>query len=564
MLRELQIRDFALIEELELSFYSGFSVLSGETGAGKSIIIDALSLLLGARASIEMIRTGAESTVVSGSFSHNESSRRLIKEWGILADEELLITREINANGRNKCWINGRMVTVGQLAELGPFLVDIVGQHDSQSLLNPHGHAALLDRYGGEKHLALLASTDALAGEFFALNGELNRLHRDERERNRRIDLLAFQVEEIAKAKLHPGEDQQLQVERSRLANLDRIRQALHYVLDLMGETYDDRQSLLRDLSSMESELKRAASLDPSLDQVTARFMELSLELHDLYGEFRDYLDELPADPTRLNDIETRLDIIDVLKRKYGSSVEEIHLYLSQAEQELDHLQNATVRADDIAKQNQIVKEKWQAEAALLTQSRRNLSRELAKQIEQELADLSMGHTKFQVQMTPRRDPKIPVLGGQEELEFMMAPNKGEELKPLAKIASGGELSRVMLAVKAILIEAEETPTVIFDEIDAGIGGRTAVNLGQKLQSLSQVRQVLCVTHLPVVASFGTHHYSVEKRSKEDRTRVKVTLLHRDERVEELTRMLGGSTNEPVTFEHARELLKKTGSVSFP
>ncbi|HBG01296.1 MAG TPA: DNA repair protein RecN, partial [Firmicutes bacterium] len=267
--------------------------------------------------------------------------------------------------------------------------------------------------------------------------------------------------------------------------------------------------------------------------------------------------------PTRLNDIETRLDTIDALKRKYGGTVEEIHLYLNQAEQELDQLQNATVRADDIAKQSQIVKEKWQAEAALLTQSRRDLSRELAKHIEQELADLSMGHTKFQVQMTPRAF-KTPVLGGQEELEFMMAPNKGEDLKPLAKIASGGELSRVMLAVKAILIEAEQMPTVIFDEIDAGIGGRTAVNLGQKLQSLSQVRQVLCVTHLPVVASFGTHHYSVEKWSEEDRTRVKVTLLHRDERVEELTRMLGGSTDEPVTFEHARELLKKTGSVSFP
>jgi len=563
VLRELQIRDFALIEELELSFYSGFSVLSGETGAGKSIIIDALSLLLGARASIEMIRTGAESTVVSGSFSHNESSRRLIKEWGILADEELLITREINANGRNKCWINGRMVTVGQLAELGPFLVDIVGQHDSQSLLNPHGHAELLDRYGGEKHLALLASTDELAGKFLALNAELNKLHRDERERNRRIDLLAFQVEEIAKANLHLGEDEQLEVERSRLANLDRIRQALHYVLDLMGETYDDRQSLLHNLSSMESELKRAASLDPSLAKVTSRYMELSLELHDLYGEFRGYLEDLPADPTRLNDIETRLDTIDALKRKYGGTVEEIHLYLNQAEQELDQLQNATVRADDIAKQSQIVKEKWQAEAALLTQSRRDLSRELAKHIEQELADLSMGHTKFQVQMTPRAF-KTPVLGGQEELEFMMAPNKGEDLKPLAKIASGGELSRVMLAVKAILIEAEQMPTVIFDEIDAGIGGRTAVNLGQKLQSLSQVRQVLCVTHLPVVASFGTHHYSVEKWSEEDRTRVKVTLLHRDERVEELTRMLGGSTDEPVTFEHARELLKKTGSVSFP
>jgi len=560
VLKELQIRNFALIEELELSFYSGFSVLSGETGAGKSIIIDALGLLLGARASAEMIRTGAESTRISGSFSHNSGSKRLMSEWGLPEDEDLIITREINASGRNKCWINGGLATVGQLEQLGSCLVDIVGQHDSQSLLNPQGHAALLDLFGGPTHLAILKRVNELATEWSRIRTELNRLQSDERERNRRIDLVTFQVEEISAANLQPGEDEQLETERSRLANLDRIRQALHFALDVLGEDYDERESLLHSLSQVEAELRRASTLDFSLQPLVQRYTGLSLELQDVYGELREYLDQLPGDPGRLNEIEARLDLIDGLKRKYGSTVEEILAYLKGAEEELSRLENATVRADGLEQQSQLLQEQWLREAAQLTESRKKVSLRLEKQIEDELADLSMGNTRFKVDFVPKTTD-TPGQGGQEDLEFMMAPNVGESLKPLAKIASGGELSRVMLAVKAILIETEQTPTVIFDEIDAGIGGRTAVNLGQKLQVLSEVRQVLCVTHLPVVASFGRHHYSVQKEtSKGQRTTVSVNLLTPEQRVEELSRMLGGSAEEVVTIEHARELLKKTQS----
>jgi DNA repair protein RecN (Recombination protein N) len=309
----------------------------------------------------------------------------------------------------------------------------------------------------------------------------------------------------------------------------------------------------------MEAELRRAWALDPDLQPLAERYTGLSLELHDVYGEFREYLDQLAADPGRLNEVESRLDLIDGLKRKYGSSVEEILAYQSGAAKELGSLENATERAVGLESQGRALQERWLGEATRLTQSRKNVSLRLEKQIEKELADLSMGTTTFKVDFLPRV-ANVPALGGQEELEFMMAPNIGEDVKPLAKIASGGELSRVMLAVKAILIEQEQTPTVIFDEIDAGIGGRTAVRLGEKLQSLSEVRQVLCVTHLPVVASFGRHHYSVQKYSKGQRTTVSVHLLEHDERVEELTRMLGGSTDQPVTFEHARELLKRTST----
>jgi DNA repair protein RecN (Recombination protein N) len=559
VLTELQIRDFALIDELELSFYSGFSVLSGETGAGKSIIIDALSLLLGERASAEMIRSGADSTRVSGCFDHNSASRALLAEWGIPVEEQLVITREINANGRNKCWINGHMATVGQLGELGHWLVDIVGQHDSQSLLDSKGHAGLLDSFGGQAHLELLNRVDELANQWAALRSELNRLHRDERERNRRIDLLTFQVEEISKAALQAGEDEKLEVERSRLANLDRIRQSLHLVLDVLGESYDGRESLLNCLSTMEAELQRAAALDPALEPLAQRFIGLSIELHDVYGDFRHYLEQLPADHERLNEIEARLTLVEGLKRKYGSTVEEIQTYLQEAETELNSLKNATAQADGIERECRRLEEMWLQEAAALTESRKQAASRLEQQVEAELSYLSMGNTRFKVRFTPR-PANTPAAGGREEVEFMLAPNLGEDLKPLAKIASGGELSRVMLAIKAVLAEAEQTPTIIFDEIDAGIGGRTAVNLGEKLLSLSRLRQVLCVTHLPVVASFGTQHYSVQKSSQQGRTVVRVELLSPEERVEELTRMLGGSAQERVTLEHARELLKKTGS----
>lgn len=557
MLKELQIRNFALIEELELSFYSGFSVLTGETGAGKSIIIDALGLLLGARASVEMIRTGAVTTEVAGSFSLNPVARTLVESWGMLDGEELIIARELNVTGRNKCWINGRLATVSQLAELGVHLVDIIGQHDSQTLLNPQAHSNLLDAYGGVEHLVLLGEVENLAAQWSAVQAEQSRLQRDERERNRRIDLLTFQIEEIAKARLQSGEDERLEVERSRLANLDRIRQGLQFVLMTLDETFEEQQSLLRRLALTEAELERAATLDPTLQPLTERYIEVSLNLNDLHGDLRDYLESLPADPELLQQIEERLELIDSLKRKYGATVDEILQYGEAAQRELEDLENAVVRVDGLEKVSQQLREGWLQEAQRLSGSRRNLAQDLEKQIEAQLADLSMANTKFRVQFT-RRSAEVPNPNGLEDLEFMMAPNLGEDLKPLAKIASGGELSRVMLAIKAILVETEQIPTIIFDEIDAGIGGRTAVNLGEKLFSLSRVRQVLCVTHLPVIASYGTNHYSVRKSSGRERTTVSVTKLEPLERVEELTRMLGGTVDEAVTFEHARELLKKT------
>ena len=348
MLRELQIRDFALIEELDLSFHTGFSVLTGETGAGKSIIIDALSLLLGQRASVEMIRTGAESTEVIGSFSLTPPAKAILAGWGMPAEEELIIAREVNLNGRNKCWINGRLAAVGQLAELGPHLVDIVGQHDGQRLLHPKEHGKLLDGYGGPEHLALLADTDRLARQWNKVRTELERLQQDERERNRQIDLLTFQIEEIAKAELEPGEEERLAVERSRLANLDRIREAVSLLVVSLGESFSEEESILSRLSLLASQLRRAVALDSSLEPLEERYGDIYFNLNDLYGEFRDYLDKLPADPDLLQEIELRLDLIDSLRRKYGETVSEILAYQREAEQQLEQLKNAAVRIDHL------------------------------------------------------------------------------------------------------------------------------------------------------------------------------------------------------------------------
>jgi len=479
----------------------------------------------------------------------------------MLEEDELIIAREINMSGRNKCWINGRLATVNQLASLGALLVDIVGQHDSTSLLSPQSHVQLLDNYGGAGHGRILAQADQLANRWLALKAEQTRLQRDDRERNRRIDLLSYQIDEIVSADLQPGEDDRLEQERSRLANLDRIRQAVEFAVGLMGDSYDERESLLHTLSSIEGELTRAASLDTVLEPLSQRYVELSLNLHELYRDLRDYLEDLPADPGRLNQIEARLDVIDSLKRKYGGTVEEILGYAEQAQAELELLENAAVRADDLEAECVRLQDQWLVWAEKLTASRLELARRLEQQIMAELQDLAMEGTRFEVKFTPQ-EADHPVVGGRELVEFMMAANVGEDLKPLAKIASGGELSRVMLAIKAILVEAEQIPTIVFDEIDAGIGGRTAVNLGKKLRALGEVRQVLCVTHLPVVASFGSHHYSVQKEASSNRTVVKVTLLAAEERVHELTRMLGGTADEGVTSEHARQLLHRTQSVT--
>lgn len=555
MLKELQIRDFALIEQVHLSFYEGFSVLTGETGAGKSIIIDALSLLLGARASLEMIRTGCERAVVEGVFSIPQPVCPLLAEWGIGIDSELIITREIHRSGRNRCWLNGSLVTVNQLSQLGRALVDILGQHDHQSLLDVSRHLDMLDAFGGAELQDLRRLVADRHQKYIEIKRERERLQNQERERLVRIDLLQFQINEIDQAKLRVGEEAELVQQQQRLANIERITTTAESVYARLQE-HTDQPPLYDQLAQAVTELSSLTRYDSKIAPVLELFNQALIQLEEGSRDLRQYLEEFDRDPEALEQIENRLALLRTLKRKYGESEAAILAYADQIRQELEVLLESDITIEKLKTEEEAINRELAGLAGELRQKRRHYAKILQQQIEKHLADLNMEGTRFEVRITDQPLNET----GIDAVEFMIAPNVGEELKPLAKIASGGEMSRVMLALKNCLVEIDRIPALVFDEVDSGIGGRTARSVAQKLRHLSRQFQVFVVTHLPVVASFAEHHYYVEKHEKDGRTSVSVTLLDEQERIDELVRMLGGQSGQEATAAHAKELLKQANT----
>lgn len=555
MLKELQIRDFALIEQVHLSFYEGFSVLTGETGAGKSIIIDALSLLLGARASLEMIRTGCERAVVEGVFSIPQPVCPLLAEWGIGTDSELIITREIHRSGRNRCWLNGSLVTVNQLSQLGRALVDILGQHDHQSLLDVSRHLDMLDAFGGAELQDLRRLVADRHQKYIEIKRERERLQNQERERLVRIDLLQFQINEIDQAKLRVGEEAELVQQQQRLANIERITTTAESVYARLQE-HTDQPPLYDQLAQAVTELSSLTRYDSKIAPVLELFNQALIQLEEGSRDLRQYLEEFDRDPEALEQIENRLALLRTLKRKYGESEAAILAYADQIRQELEVLLESEITIEKLKTEEEAINRELAGLAGELRQKRRHYAMILQQQIEKHLADLNMEGTRFEVRITDQPLNET----GIDAVEFMIAPNVGEELKPLAKIASGGEMSRVMLALKNCLVEIDRIPALVFDEVDSGIGGRTARSVAQKLRHLSRQFQVFVVTHLPVVASFAEHHYYVEKHEKDGRTSVSVTLLDEQERIDELVRMLGGQSGQEATAAHAKELLKQANT----
>ncbi|HPZ30212.1 MAG TPA: DNA repair protein RecN [Limnochordia bacterium] len=555
MLKELQIRDFALIEQVHLSFYEGFSVLTGETGAGKSIIIDALSLLLGARASLEMIRTGCERAVVEGVFSIPQPVCPLLAEWGIGIDSELIITREIHRSGRNRCWLNGSLVTVNQLSQLGRALVDILGQHDHQSLLDVSRHLDMLDAFGGAELQDLRRLVADRHQKYIEIKRERERLQNQERERLARIDLLQFQINEIDQAKLRVGEEAELVQQQQRLANIERITTTAESVYARLQE-HTDQPPLYDQLAQAVTELSSLTRYDSKIAPVLELFNQALIQLEEGSRDLRQYLEEFDRDPEALEQIENRLALLRTLKRKYGESEAAILAYADQIRQELEVLLESEITIEKLKTEEEAINRELAGLAGELRQKRRHYAKILQQQIEKHLADLNMEGTRFEVRITDQPLNET----GIDAVEFMIAPNVGEELKPLAKIASGGEMSRVMLALKNCLVEIDRIPALVFDEVDSGIGGRTARSVAQKLRHLSRQFQVFVVTHLPVVASFAEHHYYVEKHEKDGRTSVSVTLLDEQERIDELVRMLGGQSGQEATAAHAKELLKQANT----
>ena len=576
MLVELGIANFAIIDQLRLTLAPGFNVLTGETGAGKSIVIDAVSSLLGARIGSEYVRSGTNQARVEGIFALEEGShqlaalRALLQEYGAYDEDQggaLIVVREINSSGRSVARLNGRAVPLAVLQQVGSMLIDIHGQTEHLSLLKTSRHIDFLDEYGGLR--AARSSVAARVGELRQVRHELERLLRDERQLARQADLLRFQVEEIEAAGLQPGEEEELTAERNVLANAERLSEGAEAIYMLLHEGIEDQRSATDLLAEAAARAAEMARMDPSLEDQRRRAEELSYELEEVARAIRSYRDGVEHNPPRLEAVEERLELIRNLKRKYGSSIHEV----------LEFGRQAAIELGSLSGREEWVEELRQREAALLievgqlahslSQQRQEAAHRLSQAVEQELAELNMAKARFAVSVSQSEkadgvslpDGRVCAFdaAGVDEVEFLIAPNPGEPMKPLTRIASGGETSRLMLALKSILSEVDAVPTLIFDEIDAGIGGRSGHIVARKLWSLTPNHQVICVTHLPQIACFADRHFSVAKATDGERTYTRLAEMEEAQRVEELSSMLGGLAESSRARENARELLAQAG-----
>ncbi len=570
MLTELHIRNFAIIDELRLSFAPGLNILTGETGAGKSIIIDAITALMGGRSRQEWLRTGSDAFLVEGTFSmppHVASEIAPILEREGLEGESpdiLLLSREIRASGRNIARINGRVVSLSLLREVSDRLVDIHGQGEHLSLLRRSRHLFLLDRFGGLEEMR--EEFSALAKELRQVREDLAAIRMAERDRARRMDLLEYQVHEIESAAPVPDEMEELERERTRLAHAAQLMElvdGVYRLVEVGGEGVPSASDMLGEASGY---LAKASSVDPSLEPLQTRMDELLAALADLSVDIRDYREQLEFNPRRLDEVEDRLALLENLRRKYGDTVEEILDYARRASEELETLAHSEELAGELEEREREMLRRMGEVGARLSDARREAAEALSAAVERELEDLNMGGARFAVSVEQREsEDGVPVGGrrlafdatGLDRVEFLISANPGEELRPLVKVASGGETARLMMALKAVLSRVDPTPVLIFDEIDVGIGGRVGSVVGRKLRTLAENHQVLCITHLPQVAAFGDYHLKVEKLVAGGRTRTIVMPLEKERRVEELAEMLG--TPGESGRQSARELLAGAG-----
>jgi DNA repair protein RecN (Recombination protein N) len=592
MLSELNISNFAIIDKLYIRLGPGFNALTGETGAGKSIIIDALGALLGSKTGPEFVRHGAQSARVEGQFDltsmqamPREVLGRLLVEGGLSdsedgGDDAIIISREINATGRTVARVNGRMVNLPTMQEIGELLVDIHGQSEHVSLLKPATHIDLLDEYAGlreeRKSMALLVS------RLRAVQKEWRDLQRDERELARRADLLSYEVEEITNANVQPGEDEELVNERMRLANSERLSTLSEQIYSTLIEAGDGDpfaaserggsrtvRDLLGDVSSMLLELSR---LDPSMEGRMAEVDVLYESVEEMGRAMRVYRESVEHDPARLEQLEERISLLHELKRKYGPGLEEVIEFGKRAVEELDGIQHSEQRIAALAEEAERLAAEIGEQGARMHAVRREAGDRLADAVEAAMKDLMMGSALFKVDISQTaQNDGVPVPGkegkwaysekGVDRVEFLIAPNLGEPLKPLAKIASGGETSRIMLGLKSILSLADQTPTLVFDEVDVGVGGRSGNVVGEKLWGLTRTHQVLCITHLPQIAAFADTHFKISKTVSGERTRTQVDELSAREQEQEIAVMLGGAPASPAALANAREMLKEIGKV---
>ncbi|MCY9427339.1 DNA repair protein RecN [Bacillus spizizenii] len=572
MLAELSIKNFAIIEELTVSFERGLTVLTGETGAGKSIIIDAISLLVGGRGSSEFVRYGETKAELEGLFllESGHPVFDVCTEQGIdVSDEMIVMRRDISTSGKSVCRVNGKLVTIASLREIGRLLLDIHGQHDNQLLMEDENHLRLLDKFAGAEVESALQAYQEGYQRYMKLLKKLKQLSESEQEMAHRLDLIQFQLEEIESAKLELNEDEQLQEERQQISNFEKIYGSLQNAYNALRS----EQGGLDWVGMASAQLEDISDINEPLKKLSESVSNSYYLLEDATFQMRNMLDELEYDPERLNYIETRLNEIKQLKRKYGATVEDILEYASKIEEEIDQIENRESHLQSVKKELDSVGKDVAVEAANVSQIRKAWAKKLADEIHRELKSLYMEKSTFDTEFkvkTASRNEEAPMVNGQpvqltdqgiDSVKFLISTNTGEPLKSLSKVASGGELSRVMLAIKSIFSSQQDVTSIIFDEVDTGVSGRVAQAIAEKIHKVSIGSQVLCITHLPQVAAMADTHLYIAKELKDGRTTTRVKPLSKQEKVVEIGRMIAGVEVTDLTKRHAKELLKQADQV---
>ncbi len=552
MLVELAIENYAVVENLRVKFHAGLNLLSGETGSGKSIVVDALGLLLGARTSGEMIRSGADRARVSGIFeiAPTPALLKLLEDAGVaLEDNELLVEREILSSGKSRAFVANRPATAAFLKDLAPHLGDIHGQHDQQQLFSSAVQREMLDSFAG----APVDEVAALYHRWRAAQTELEELDRTSQEKLRLADLWSFQAKEIEAVNPQPGEDAELENDRRVLRNVVRLEEAASAAYSSL---YDAPESAAAQLGTAAKRLEELVRIDETAAEIVAALQPAAIAVDEAAHALRHYLSKLEADPARLDEIESRLNVLEKLKRKYGATIDEVLAFFEDARRQLAAVENSSERRAALHKELKALAEAFESAAAKLTEARSDGARRLSRRVEQELSSLAMEKTRVEIRVSPAPWSE----SGADTVEILISPNPGEEPKPLDRIASGGELSRVALALKTCAAPSrvsKHTPrTLVFDEIDAGVGGSAAEAVGRRLKKLAASAQVLCVTHLPQIAGFADHHYYVEKQTVKGRTLAAIEELTPSGRTREIGRMLSGERVTPEALRHAEQLLK--------
>jgi len=573
VLSELHIKNYVLIEEKTISFREGLNVITGETGAGKSLILDCINLALGGKASFDMVRNGCDSAYIEAIFEgpYGNDLYRMLDEVGIITSDEdiLILSREISVNGRSRCRINGQTVTCNVLTQVGEYLVNIYGQHEHQVLARPTSHLSILDGFAGHEVIDVLNRYISEFDKWINILNQLKTLKSDENEYKRQQDFLSFQCEEIESANLSVGEDELLEDEKNRLSNCDKLINELQRTYGLI---YDSSRGDFITATDLISEgIKSVGSVlryDSNLSKVHELMSDSLEQLSEASSMISKYLDEMEFDPQRLEFVEERLSIISKLKRKYGGSIADILSFAAECRSKLDQIENFDQRSTELEKQYKNLSLSLLELSNFLTEERKKVALRLENAVVKELEELCMTGVRFKVEIRPlssgndllsdENGEALKVIQtGKDDIEFMFSANIGEPLRPLAKIASGGELSRIMLGIKAALASSNVIPTMIFDEVDQGVGGRTANAVADKLVKISKGRQSIVVTHLAQIACVADYHLNVVKNNNDGKTTVEIKDLNYEEKVNEIARMMGGKELTTVTLEAAREMLRR-------